>query len=138
MPARDKYHNAVKHSLIKDGWTITHDPYLLRLGNRDMFVDLGAEQFFAAEKVGRKIAVEVKSFVRPSEIVDLRDALGQFILYQDVLNRVDPERVLYLAIHDAIFDNLFDEPIGKMLLENKRVQLMVFEPEQEVIIQWIP
>lgn len=25
--ARDKIHNAVKNALIKDGWTITHDPY---------------------------------------------------------------------------------------------------------------
>ena len=27
MPARDTYHNAVKQALIKDGWTITADPY---------------------------------------------------------------------------------------------------------------
>jgi hypothetical protein len=26
MPAKDTYHNAVENALIKDGWTITHDP----------------------------------------------------------------------------------------------------------------
>jgi hypothetical protein len=26
MPAKDKYHEAVKTALIKDGWTITDDP----------------------------------------------------------------------------------------------------------------
>lgn len=30
MPARDIYHNTVKNALIKDGWTITHDPLRLR------------------------------------------------------------------------------------------------------------
>jgi hypothetical protein len=27
MPAKDLYHEAVKNALIKDGWTITADPY---------------------------------------------------------------------------------------------------------------
>jgi XisH protein len=28
--ARDIYHEHVKEALIKDGWTVTHDPYLFR------------------------------------------------------------------------------------------------------------
>ena len=31
MPARDKFHDTVKHALIKDGWTITHDPLYMRI-----------------------------------------------------------------------------------------------------------
>ncbi len=27
MPAKDIYHNEVKNALIKDGWTITDDPF---------------------------------------------------------------------------------------------------------------
>lgn len=27
--AKDIYHQIVKEALLKDGWTITHDPYLL-------------------------------------------------------------------------------------------------------------
>ena len=49
MPARDYYHDAVKHALEKDGWTITHDPYHLPYDEKNLYVDLGAEQFFAAE-----------------------------------------------------------------------------------------
>lgn len=30
MPAKDLYHKAVCAALIKDGWTITHDPLTLR------------------------------------------------------------------------------------------------------------
>lgn len=85
MPARDIYHHTVKQALISDGWAITHDPLRLQWGAKDMYVDLGAEELVAAERSGRKIAVEIKSFLGPSEIEDLRNALGQFILYRTIL-----------------------------------------------------
>jgi hypothetical protein len=50
LPAKDVYHNAVRNALVKDGWTITHDPYTLTVGRRDVFVDLGAEKPIAAER----------------------------------------------------------------------------------------
>jgi hypothetical protein len=34
MPARDFYHDVVRHALEQDGWTITHDPYFMRIGKR--------------------------------------------------------------------------------------------------------
>jgi hypothetical protein len=30
MPAKDIYHEEVKNALIKDGWTITDDPYIIK------------------------------------------------------------------------------------------------------------
>ncbi|MCI0378509.1 MAG: hypothetical protein L0215_12945 [Gemmataceae bacterium] len=39
MPARDLYHGAVKNALIKDGWTITHDPFTLSFGARNKVLD---------------------------------------------------------------------------------------------------
>jgi hypothetical protein len=71
MPARDVYHHSLKSALIKDGWTITHDPYTLTFGQRNVFVDLGAERVLAAERGREKIAVEVKSFLGASDIGDL-------------------------------------------------------------------
>jgi hypothetical protein len=138
MPARDRYHDHVKSALLKEGWTITHDPLRLKWGLKDMYVDLGAEQLLAAEKGTRRIAVEVKSFVGLSEMDDLEKAIGQYVVYHDVLLQVEPERDLYLAINEATFVNLFEEPIGKLLLDNRRVRLLVFDPQTEVIRQWIP
>jgi hypothetical protein len=103
-----------------------------------MYVDLGAEQLLAAEKGMQKIAVEIKSFGGLSEMDDLEKALGQYILYHDVLQRVEPDRILYLAINEAIFVDLFEEPVGTLLLENGRVQLLVFDPQEEVIRRWAP
>jgi hypothetical protein len=138
VPAKDTYHNQVKRALIKDGWTITHDPLRLQWGVKDMYVDLGAEQLLAAEKEHRKIAVEIKSFVGLSEMDDLENAVGQYVLYHDVLAKVEPERELYLAINEATYTDLFSEAIGILLLENKRVRLLVFDPDQEVIDLWTP
>lgn len=137
MPAKDIFHNCVKAALVKEGWLISHDPYSLKVGKKDLFIDLGAEKLLAAEKDSLKIAVEIKSFVSPSEIQDLENALGQYILYQNVLSRVEPERSLYLAIREAVFYKLFEQEIGQILLENKVLKLLTFNPETEVIIQWI-
>src|SRR5579871_1723292 len=138
MPAHDKYHDQVKNALIKDGWRITHDPLRLQWGLKDMYVDLGAEQLLAAEKEQRKIAVEIKSFVGLSEMDDLEKALGQYTLYHDVLARLEPDRALYLAIDEETYIDLFLEPIGALLLENRRLQLLVFDPNKEVIRRWTP
>ena len=47
MPARDFYHEQVRTALVKDGWVITHDPLRLNWGNKDLYVDLGAERLIA-------------------------------------------------------------------------------------------
>jgi hypothetical protein len=71
MPRRDIIHDAVKTALIKSGWTVTDDPYFLKYGDEDMFIDLAAERLLAAERAGQKIAVEIKSFIGRSPINDL-------------------------------------------------------------------
>ena len=138
MPAHDLYHNSVKNALIKDSWMITDDPLHLQWGTKDMYVDLGAEQLLAAEQGERRIAVEVKSFISPSEMVDLRDSVGQFVMYRAVLRQLQPDRTLYLAVREVTFNSLFEEPIGKLLRESECLNLIVFEPKKEVILRWIP
>ena len=137
MPAKDIYHNNVRTALEKDGWTITNDPLPLKIGKRTLNVDLGAEKLFAAEKQGRKIAVEVKSFVSASPVNDLEEAVGQYIIYEDILDRLEPERIIYLAIRAEVYAQIFSEPIGQLLLEKKRFKLIVFDSLKETIVRWI-
>ena len=96
---------------------------------------LGAQKLVAVEKHGKKIAIEVKSFIGASPVLNLENALGQYILYYDILQRLEPDRSLYLAVQQETFSELFEEPIGKILLENQRFCLLVFDSEQEVILQ---
>lgn len=72
MSKRDKYHDTVKQALINKGWTITHDPYLFQTDPK-LATDLGAERLLAAERGYECIAVEVKSFLRSSQVVDLEE-----------------------------------------------------------------
>lgn len=137
MPAKDIYHEQCKQALIKDGWKISHDPYNLKIGRKDLFIDLAGEKLITAEKDSHKIAVEIKSFTSPSEIRDLEMAIGQYVLYKNILERVEPERVLYLAMRESSFIKLFEQEIGRILLENKVLKLLTFNPNQEVITQWI-
>jgi len=103
-----------------------------------MFIDLGASQLLAAEKAERKIAVEIKSFGSPSPLDDLEKALGQFVLYHDVLASVEPERVLYLAVSDLVYGDIFAEPIGQLLVDKRRIRLVVYSVERERIELWTP
>lgn len=80
MPRRDIYHDTVKRALQKDGWTITHDPFPLQIGKKRLSADLGAERLISAEKGIQTIVVEVKSFVGQSDVKDLEQALGQYVL----------------------------------------------------------
>lgn len=136
MPARDLYHDAVKKALVKDGWTITHDPFRLSWGGRDMYVDLGAERLLAAEKDEQRIAVEVKSFVGASEMQDLERAIGQFVLYRTVLAEREPDRALFLAVPQFILQDVFEQPLGELLIEHNLVQVVGFDPDEEVIVKW--
>lgn len=80
--ARDLFHDAVKNALIKDGWLITDDPFSLKVGDSELYIDLGAERLIAAERNNEKIAVEIKSFVGNSSVNDFHLAVGQFINYK--------------------------------------------------------
>ncbi len=138
MPARDTYHQTVVRALEADGWLITHDPYSFPVGRKNLFVDLGAERLIAAEREGRRIAVEIKSFQGPSEIRDLEEALGQYLLYKPFLQAREPDRPLYLGIPKDAYSSLFDEPIGKGIMEAYALNLLVFDPSEETVIQWTP
>ncbi len=137
MPAKDTYHDTVRNALIKDGWKITHDPYRMIWGSTRFFVDLAAEPLLAAEKENQKIAIEIKSFTGQSNMVDLEKALGQYILYRTIMQKVEPNRILYLAVSEKAVEEIFDEPVGRLITEKQSLKLIFFEPKSEVITRWI-
>ena len=73
-----------------------------------------------------------------SRVNDLEKALGKYILYYDIMQELEPERLLYLAITQDVFEDIFQQPIGQILLNNQRFRLIIFHAKQEVICQWIP
>lgn len=138
MPAKDLYHDHVRNALIKEGWTITHDPLRLRWrARKKVLIDLAAEKMLVATKGQRKIAVEVKSFVGMSELDDLYNAIGQFILYRTTLATQAPDRELFLAIRIDVYEQIFTDPMGELLRQEAKLKLIVFDAEKQEIIKWI-
>ena len=135
--AYDIFHETVRHALSGDGWTITHDPLIIPFGDTKLYVDFGAERLLAAEKEGRKIAVEVKSFLSRSPVRDLENALGQYLLYQSVLQRREAGRILYLAVPSSAAEGILSSELGRAALEDYRLRLLVFDPDKEQVAKWI-
>ncbi len=136
MPRKDAIHQAVKNALVKDGWTITDDPLFLEYGDEDMYVDLGAERLLAAERGSEKIAVEVKSFLGPSALTELHTALGQYQIYLAVLEKVDPDRRLYLALSKSAYDELAEMDTFGLVVRRFHVSLVVVRIADEEIEAW--
>ncbi len=138
MPAKDIHHDLVHRLLVADGWRVTHDPYRIVVGRRNLFGELGAERILAADRDGKRIAVEVKSFEGHSEVHDLEEALGQYLLYVPFLRSQEPERHLYLAVPAEVWQNVFSEPIVQGLLTEYAFRMLVFDPVKELLLQWTP
>ncbi len=137
MSAKDITHDIVRRALEKDGWTITHDPYYLKVGGVEMYIDLGAELILAAERDDQKIAIEIKSFLGASSISEFHSALGQFINYRLALEEKEPERTLYLAAPFDIYEEFFTLPFIQKVTQRMQLRLLIYDEQQEDIRQWI-
>lgn len=135
--AKDRFHYIVKQALIKDSWTITHDPYKLSEWDPDWEIDLGAEKFFAAEKENQKIAVEVKSFLDISFAYEFHKALGQYLNYLASLGQIEEDRILYLAVPTDVWATEFQRKGIQFSLKTYKVKIIVFNPDSIIIEQWI-
>lgn len=139
MPAKDIFHQQVKHALHKEGWVVTHDPYWIKLVDSDMnvYVDLAAERIIAAEKAGQKIAVEIKSFSGTSFLADFHEALGQFLDYRVALKEKEPERQLFLAVPLDVYQAFFRRRFIQAVCQEYHITLLTFDPQTEEICSWI-
>ncbi|MGI0479282.1 element excision factor XisH family protein [Geminocystis sp. CENA526] len=83
------------------------------------------------------MVIEIKEFRSPSPIVDLEQAIGQYILYQLLLKQVDPQREIYLAITTEVYQEIFDEAIGKLVIKKLNLKLIIVDLLKEEIQEWI-
>ena len=135
--AKDIIHIPVKNAIENGGWTVTNDPYTVQYAEFTMYADLGAERVIAAQRGKERIAVEIKSFVKRSAVQDVRDALGQYVMYRTYLSRIEPERKLYLAVSTRAYNDVFKLKAVQLLVEQFAIALIVVHIEREEIVQWI-
>ncbi|NJK73050.1 MAG: fatty-acid synthase [Oscillatoriales cyanobacterium RU_3_3] len=137
MPREDIYHECVKNALAKDGWEITDDPLTIEFQDLRLYADLAAEKLFTAERNRRKIVVEIKSFTSPSLISELEKAVGQYNIYRGFLRRLHPEKEIYLAVPQPIYQVFFSRASIQTIVEDQEIKLIVFNSSSEEIVQWI-
>ncbi|MEB3213070.1 MAG: element excision factor XisH family protein [Leptolyngbyaceae bacterium] len=136
MAAKDAYHDTVKAALQKDEWLITHDPLILELTSGRLEIDLGAERLIAAQRKDEQIAVEIKSFLSPSLTSEFHTALGQFLNYRIALKQREANRILFLAVPVKVYRSFFSGELAQLSIAEYDIKLLIFDPEQEVIVQW--
>ena len=94
------------------------------------------ERPLAAERAGRKIVVEVKSFLSPSPIYDLKMALGHYELYRGYLEVTEPDRELFLAVSDTVYGDFFQRPVIQLIVTRFALALLAVNLDTQEIVQW--
>lgn len=136
MPAKDAIHDAVKNALVKDGWTITDDPYIVHYAELDLYADMAAERPFAAARAGRKIVVEAKSFGGLSSIQELKLAVGQYLVYKGYLGVSAPDYKIYMAVPKSTFERFFALEAVRFITKLYDVHILVVNIDTEEVDQW--
>jgi hypothetical protein len=132
MPVNDKYHNNVVNALEKEGWQITADPMTLYIHGQHLYVDL------RAEKGNQVILVEIKVFEgNLSPATYLAQSLGQYLLYQVMVGLLNWNIPVYLAVPEAAYKGVLSKRVAVAALKRLNAKLMVYDPINEVITQWI-
>jgi len=138
VPRKDAYHDIVKAALVKDGWQITDDPFLIDFRGTLLFADLGAEKTIGFRRHRNKISIEIKVLSEPARFAKFECAVGQYVVYRRLMMSLQLRRDLYLAISYNVFANFFQKrPSVMEVVAGEQIHLLVFDPYKKEIVQWI-
>lgn len=136
--AKDAIHDSIKNALIKDGWLITAEFLQIEYEELEIFADIVAEQSpIVAQKDGKKLIVEVKTFAGRSFIRELQQAMGQYDLYREIISLAGLDFDLYLAISSLIYETFFMRKGTHDVVQRRHLKLLVVDIEREEVSQWI-
>lgn len=111
---------------------------MLTIGLRRLYMDIAADRTtLGAERNGERIAVEVQSFLGDSDIENLHHAVGQYAVYRVMLDRIDPDRLLFLAVAEDVYDGILSEQLGQLVIAALHIRLLVFRPAERRVSRWI-
>lgn len=135
MPAIDLCHLQVVHALEKAGWVIVASPLTLETSINDLFVDILAS-LVSENETQRIIVVEIKCFTdTSSQMNDLYVAIGQYLVYRDLLAANGITDSLYLAIPSKAYYGIF-RSLGMTVALKTQIKLIVIDIDQEEIELW--
>ena len=137
--AKDIIHDPVKNALIKDGWTIVAEQFQVEYEELEIFADIVAERSpLLAEKNGRKIIVEIKTFAGRSFMREFEQAIGQYEVYLEILELAQLHYELYMAISELAYETFFQRKGTSTIVERKQLKLCVVDVMREEVVTWQP
>ncbi|GIK57976.1 MAG: hypothetical protein BroJett015_36390 [Chloroflexota bacterium] len=80
--------------------------------------------------------MEVKSFLGRSFAREFQSALGQYQVYQGLLEALNVSDTLYLAVSDTVYRRFFQQTAYQLLVERFQMRLLVVDIENEKVILW--
>jgi len=57
-------------------------------------------------------------------------------MYRIVLRKIDPNRSLYMAIEQEVFEGILSEPLGEAMRLEFGIELLVFDPIEKRVLRW--
>ncbi|MFB2876747.1 element excision factor XisH family protein [Floridanema aerugineum] len=70
-------------------------------------------------------------------INDFHEAIGQAWNYKVVLEEQEPNRILYLAVPEDIYEEFFTRRLAQMSVTRMQLNLLIFNTIREEIVIWI-
>ena len=62
--------------------------------------------------------------------------LGQYLFYEKLLELVEPDRKLYLAITQETFEQVFSREALQEVTEKAEIALLVVDDDKEDVVLW--
>lgn len=132
MPQKDRYHDTVVRALEKDGWRIEDEQITLGNSERRIYLDI-----LARRSATSAIFVEVKGFENmASPLTYLMNAVGQYLVYEAILDYLRIAIPLYLAVPAGIYRGYLSETITNHILRYAHVKMLLYDLESEAIVEW--
>jgi hypothetical protein len=72
-----------------------------------------------------------------SPVRRLEEAVGRYAIYRLLLAATDSGRVLYMAVSAATYRAVLADQFGQLVVSGLNLHLIVFDEQQERIVQWI-
>ncbi|NJL56031.1 hypothetical protein HC928_13230 [bacterium] len=140
MPASDRNHQAVIRSLNKAGWTVIKEQYSIAIGEnaediRRLYIDLVVQS--AEEQI---VLVEIKA-LDPSPVQQFMLLVGQYLVYRTALDYLGDPTPLYVALPEPDYAMMIKHPLGQGVMHQllqAPIPMMIYDPIQEEVLQWIP
>lgn len=135
MPVIDACEPQVIRAFEKAGWVVINHPFTIRLPD--------ASHFYADVRLQHAdrqiIVVEVKCFPGTRSVLDeMYHAIGQCVVYQAALEKMDLPFNLYLALPLSVYElHLHPPTVLRSALFRAKIRLVVINLELEEIASWL-